>query len=104
MRKASYGAMKGVMRRERAEIGRFIREAEELVDEARRARDEIHEYLKRKEHPTKEARALLRDATKLVRETEDRLAYMRGALAGASAMESVVLKYMILQNLGLIGR
>ena len=92
------------MRRERAEIGRFIREAEELVDEARRARDEIHEYLKRKEHPTKEARALLRDATKLVRETEDRLAYMRGALAGASAMESVVLKYMILQNLGLIGR
>ena len=103
MKKVNYGAIKGVMRRERAEIVRFIREAEELVDEARRTRDEIHDYLKRKEHPTGEDRALLRDATKLVKETEERLIHLRGALAGASAMESVILKYLIVQNLDPFG-
>ena len=103
MKKVSYGAIKGAMRRERVEIRKYIQDAEARYDEAVQARDEIHDYLKRQENPTKEDRALLRDATKLVKETEERLIYMRGVLAGASAMETVILKYLIVQNLDPFG-
>lgn len=103
MAKVQYGALKGAMRRERAEIRKYIKDAEARVAEAEQARDEIRAYVKAQEALTKEERALLRDAEKLVLDTKERLTYLRGALAGASAMEAVILKNLLLHNLDPFG-
>lgn len=98
MKKANVLNVRSIMKKEREVIRRFLRGAEEQHRMAQDSLREIRAYVKGREKPSGEDRALLREAEQLVRETREQLVYYRGALAGMSALESAILKHLIVLN------